>query len=68
MSTPISPKLAETTTRWEVTRWSWVRNLLRQRALNWGATTVALGGFLLAIAAGILGTRAGSANFGIVFV
>jgi hypothetical protein len=38
------------------------------RLLNWAVTGAALAGFLLAIAAGILGTAAGSANFGIVFV
>ncbi len=54
--------------RWELTRWSAVRAVLRQRSMNWLLATVALGGFLLAIAAGLWGTAAGSANFGIVFV
>ena len=58
----------ETRARLELTRWPAVRALLRERALNWILMTVALGGFLLAIAAGILGTAAGSANFGIVAV
>ena len=68
MSTLMSPGPADTQKRWELTRWSAVRTLLRQRALNWIVMTVAFFGFLLAIAAGILGTAAGSANFGIVFV
>ena len=68
MSTMRSPEPVKTQGRWELTRWPFVRNLLRQRALNWIAMTVAFFGFLLAIAAGILGTAAGSANFGIVFV
>ena len=54
--------------RWELTRWPVVRTLLRQRALNWLLMTVALIGFGLAILAGLVGTAAGSANFGIVFV
>ena len=68
MSTAMARRPADTQQRWELTRWPAVRNLLRQRALNWVATTAALFGFLLAIAAGLLGTAAGSANFGIVFV
>ena len=68
MSTVTSPRPFAARKRWELTRWSVVRNLLRQRALNWIVMTVAFVGFLLAIAAGILGTAAGSANFGIVFV
>jgi len=68
MSTVISPRPSDTQRRWELTRWPVVRNLLRQRALNWIVMTTAFVGFILAIAAGILGTAAGSANFGIVFV
>jgi polyferredoxin len=68
MSTVMSPGPVNTQGRWELTRWPFVRNLLRQRAVNWFVMTVAFVGFLLAIAAGILGTAAGSANFGIVFV
>ena len=68
MSTAMAPRPADTRTRWELTRWPVVRNLLRQRALNWIVMTAAFFGFVLAIAAGILGTAAGSANFGIVFV
>lgn len=64
----MSTQTSSTRGRLELTRWSAVRSLLRQRALNWLAMTVAFVGFLLAIAAGILGTAAGSANFGIVFV
>jgi ferredoxin len=45
-----------------------VQSLLRQRALNWVLMSVALVGFALAILTGLLGTAAGSANFGIVFV
>jgi 4Fe-4S binding domain len=68
MSTLMSRRPADTQKRWELTRWPVVRNLLRQRALNWTVMTAAFVGFILAIAAGILGTAAGSANFGIVFV
>jgi hypothetical protein len=68
MSTMMSPGPVNTQGRWELTRSPFVRTLLRQRALNWIVMTVAFFGFLLAIAAGILGTAAGSANFGIVFV
>lgn len=68
MSTVMSPKPVAAPKRWELTRWPWVRRLLRQRALNWALMTVVLAAFVLAIAAGILGTAAGSANFGIVFV
>ena len=68
MSTVLSPRPSDTQRRWELTRWPVVRNLLRQRALNWMVMTTAFFGFVLTIAAGILGTAAGSANFGIVFV
>ena len=54
--------------RWELTRWPIVGWLLRQRALNWMLMGGALLGLLLAVVAGIVGTAAGSANFGIVFV
>jgi len=52
----------------ELTRWSPIQRLFRHRAVNWLLMTVALVGFLIAIAAGILGTAAGSANFAIVYV
>src|SRR5512136_2164786 len=68
MSTAMAPRPADTQKRWELTRWPVVRNLLQQRALNWTVMTAACVGFILAVAAGILGTAAGSANFGIVFV
>ncbi|MBP1779479.1 MAG: hypothetical protein H6Q86_5490, partial [candidate division NC10 bacterium] len=68
MNAVMSPGPVRTQGRWELTRWPFVRNLFQQRALNWIVMTVAFFGFLLAIAAGILGTAAGSANFGIVFV
>jgi 4Fe-4S binding domain len=68
MSVPISPRPADAQRRWELTGWRALRSLLQQRALNWAAMTAAFFGFLLAIATGILGTAAGSANFGIVFV
>ena len=67
----MKPKAPETPVAhagWELTRWPLVRGLLRQRALNWLLMTISLVGFALAILAGILGTAAGSANFGIVFV
>ena len=68
MSTPIAPQPGIAPRRVELTRWPWLRRVLEQRALNWLLMCVALVGFLLAIVAGILGTAAGSANFGIVFV
>ena len=68
MSVPTALKPSADRPRLELTRWPAVRSFLRQRALNWTMMTVAFVGFILAIAAGILGTAAGSANFGIVFV
>jgi ferredoxin len=68
MSTGMVPGPATDRARLELTRWPWVRSILRQRVLNWILMSIALVGFVLAIAAGILGTAAGSANFGIVFV
>ena len=68
MSMAIRPASLPTGRRLELTRWSVVQRLFRQRAVNWLLMTVALLGLMLAIAAGILGTAAGSANFGIVFV
>lgn len=68
MNRLMTPQPANSAPRVELTRWPWLRRILRQRALNWLLMSVALVGFVLAIAAGILGTAAGSANFGIVFV
>jgi hypothetical protein len=68
MSTLMAPKRATERPRLELTRWPWVRRILQQRALNWFLMSIAFVGFVLAVAAGILGTAAGSANFGIVFV
>ena len=68
MSTPMTAQPGVAPPRVELTRWPWLRRILRQRALNWMLMSVALIGFLLAVAAGLLGTAAGSANFGIVFV
>ncbi len=68
MSTRMAPRPPGATMRLELTRWSLLRNFLRQRALNWVVMTSSFAALLLAIAAGVLGTAAGSANFGIVFV
>ncbi|MBI4536658.1 MAG: 4Fe-4S binding protein [candidate division NC10 bacterium] len=68
MRTLLAPKPRGAPARCDLTRWPRFRNILQQRALNWIVMTVAGVAFLLAIAAGLLGTAAGSANFGIVFV
>ena len=68
MSMRTSPRSVTDRTRLELTRWDAFRILFRQRALNWILMTATFFGFLLAIVAGVLGTAAGSANFGIVFV
>jgi len=68
MSSLAPPKSGRAQGRWELTRRPAVRGVLRQRALNWLLMTGALAGLILAIAAGLVGTAAGSANFGIVFV
>jgi hypothetical protein len=54
--------------RLEVTHWRPVKVLFGHRGSNWLMMTATLVGFLLAAVAGIAGTAAGSANFGIVFV
>ena len=66
--TPRNPDRPASRAGWELTRYRPIRALLARRSLNWMAMTVALAGLLLAILAGVLGTAAGSANFGIVFV
>jgi polyferredoxin len=68
MSVLMTPRNTAAPPHLELTRWPWLRRILQQRVVNWLLMSVALVGFLLAVAAGILGTAAGSANFGIVFV
>ena len=54
--------------RYDLTRIPLLKAILRSRWPQFLSTVVALGGFLLAIAAGFFGTTVGSRNFSIVFV
>jgi polyferredoxin len=54
--------------RLELTRYPWLKKLLRSRWPQLILTAIALAGFVLAILTGLLGTQVGSRNFGIVFV
>lgn len=54
--------------RVDILRFPPLKSLLRSRWPQFLVTLAALGGFLLAIAAGLFGTPVGSRNFGIVFV
>ncbi|MBI3362579.1 MAG: 4Fe-4S binding protein [Chloroflexi bacterium] len=55
-------------TRYDLTRLPLVEPLLRNRWPQFVTTSIALGGFVFAIIAGMVGTPVGSRNFGIVSV
>lgn len=52
----------------ELTRFAALKSSLRNRWPQFGIMLILLGGFLFAIASGLVGTPVGSSNFGIVFV
>lgn len=54
--------------RIELTRYRWLKTLLKSRALQPTLMLLTLAGFVIAILAGFFGTPAGSHNFGIIFV
>jgi hypothetical protein len=54
--------------RFELTRISLVKRMLKSRWLQWSLIALTLPLFILAILAGLFGTPSGSRNFGIVFV
>ena len=54
--------------RYDLTRLPLVKPLLKSRWPQFGLTTLALGGFVFAIVAGLIGTPVGNHNFSIVFV
>ena len=54
--------------RFELTSIPIVKRILKSRWLQWGMMAVTLPFFVLAIMSGLLGTPAGSRNFGIIFV
>ena len=51
-----------------LTRWPWLRRVLRSRAFQPALMLLTLAVFTLAILTGLAGTPAGSRNFGIIFV
>lgn len=55
-------------TRFELTRYPWIKKVLISRWPQFILTSIALAGFILAILTGLLGTPVGSRNFGIIFV
>lgn len=54
--------------RYELTRWPWLKALLKQPTFQPALMLLTLFFFVIAILAGLLGTPAGSHNFGIIFV
>ncbi len=54
--------------RIELTRWRWLKAILRSRAVPGALMLLLLAFFVIAILTGLLGTPAGSHNFGIIFV
>ena len=56
------------TRRFELTRYPWVKRLVRNRWVQWLVSAFMLAGFLLAILTGLFGTPVGSRNFGVIFV
>ncbi len=55
-------------TRIDLTRFSWMRNLLKARWPQFLARAITLAGFVFTILAGLLGSVVGSHNFAIIFV
>ena len=53
---------------YDLTKSPFIKNMLRSRWPQFVTTAIALGGFILAILSGLLGTPVGSRNFGIIFV
>jgi hypothetical protein len=53
--------------RIELTRSTLIKSLLANRWPQFLLTVLALGGFVLAIASGLVGTRVGNRNFGVIF-
>ncbi len=54
--------------RYELTRFNWLKSLLKSRAFQPALMLLTLFFFVLAILTGLFGTPAGSRNFGIIFV
>ncbi len=54
--------------RFELTRFWWLKSLLKSRLLQPGLMLLTLFFFVVAIVAGFFGTPAGSRNFGIIYV
>lgn len=54
--------------RFELTRFGWIKKLVRNRWLQFVVSVFMLAGFVFAILTGFLGTEVGSRNFGIIFV
>jgi len=67
---PARPRqpLASPRGRFELTQWGWLKALLRARAFQPTLMLITLFFFVAAILAGLVGTPAGSHNFGIVLV
>jgi len=57
-----------TSTRFELTRYGWLKSLLKSRLLQPALMLITLFFFVLAILTGLIGTPAGNRNFGIIFV
>ncbi len=54
--------------RFELTRWSWFKRMVQNRAFQFVVIAPFLLGFVLAIMTGLIGTPVGSRNFSIIFV
>jgi hypothetical protein len=54
--------------RFELTRWPWLKAVLKSRVFQPALMLITLFFFVVAILAGFFGTPAGSHNFGIIFV
>ena len=54
--------------RYELTRFTWLKALLKSRAFQPALMLLTLFFFVLAILTGLFGTPAGSRNFGVIFV
>ena len=65
---PQLPAAPSTESRWDLLRWPLLNTVLRSRWPQLLARLAALGGFVIAVLAGLIGTPVGNHNVGIVLV
>ncbi len=65
---PVGATMTQTHSRFDLTRYGWLKTLLESRLLQPVLMLTTLFFFVLAILTGFVGTPVGNRNFGIIFV